>query len=301
MQHDVRYKRRIERIERPRGQVRPVHHVSTPVNVVSQVPVAHATKLSPPQPVTQKTTQQPQEVRSFLPPVLHRSGLRIKRTVRSVIRKPAVVYSMAFVVFGIGMTASLQSLFVNNVAQDQIKVLSATSANGSTSGDIPSEEEPKGDYVGIYKTAPSLPRRIMIPSIGVKARVLQVGVNADNQMGTPKNIFDTAWYSASSKPGEMGAMVIDGHYSGPNTKGVFSKLDHLKPGDVIRVERGDGTIYSYAVASVETKPANEVDMSRLLVSANTNIPGLSLITCGGDYNIKTNEFANRTIVYATQI
>jgi LPXTG-site transpeptidase (sortase) family protein len=213
-----------------------------------------------------------------------------------------MVYGMAFIVFGIGIATSVQSILTNKTASEQVRVLSASSnsADNEGSSGAPSEEEPKGDYVGTYKVAPSLPRLLTISTIGVKARVLQVGVDANNRLGTPKNIFDTAWYGASSKPGEMGAVLIDGHYSGPNTKGVFSKLNRLKVGDEIGLERGDNKVFTYAVIKTETIPEASVDMSKLLVSASTTMPGLNLITCGGDYDTRSNTFSDRTVVYAVQ-
>lgn len=145
-----------------------------------------------------------------------------------------------------------------------------------------------------------MPRTITIPSIDVKARVLQVGVDNDNQMQSPSSIFDTGWYTGASKPGEMGAAVIDGHYSGPTKKGVFSKINSLKQGDVIEVERGDGVVIKFTVQSTEKVPANKVDMAKLLVSSDTNKPGLNLITCGGIFDARRNVFLDRTIVYATR-
>lgn len=285
MEHDIRYQRPVRHIERPQRTVVPQRSDSVPPQNPRVLP----------KPDTKEWPQ-------YDHPTLGRNGLIIKKTLRNFLRGPVVVYGMAFIIFGFGIVASIQSMLVNKAANEQVAVLSASSteSSGESSSNVPSEEEPKGDYKGTYKVAPSLPRLLNIASIGVKARVLQVGVDANNRLGTPKNIYDTAWYSASSKPGEMGAVLIDGHYSGPNTRGVFSKLDRLKPGDTIVLERGDGTKLTYAVAKVETKPENEIDMSQLLVSVNTNVSGLNLITCGGEYDTHTNTFNDRTVVYATQ-
>lgn len=288
MEHDIRYQRPVRHIERPQRAVVPQRSDITP----SQKPRSHPNL---------DTVQRPQ----YDHPTLGKNGLIIKKKLRNFLRGPVAVYGMAFIVFGVGIATSVQSMLINKTASDQVKVLSASSTESSGGGDtmpsgVPSEEEPKGDYKGVYKVAPSLPRLLAIPSIGVRARVLQVGVDANNRLGTPKNIYDTAWYSASSKPGEMGAILIDGHYSGPNTRGVFSKLERLKPGDEITLERGDGTSFTYVVAKIETKPENEIDMAQLLVSVDTNVPGLNLITCGGDYDVHTATFNERTVVYATQ-
>lgn len=210
-----------------------------------------------------------------------------------------LIYSMAAVVFLVGIAVAVQGLFLNKKSEDQAKAL--TTAVSQPNNDMPSEEAPKDSkYVDKYKVAAALPRAITIPSIGVKARVLQVGVNNDNQMQAPGSIFDTGWYTGASKPGEMGAAVINGHYSGPTKKGVFSKINRLKQGDVIEVERGDGVVISFTVQSTEKVPADKVDMAKLLVSNDTNKPGLNLITCGGAFDAHRNVFLDRTIVYATR-
>lgn len=285
MEHDIRYQRPVRHIERPQRIVVPQH-----------------SRVIPPQKTTTPQKSNTTQRTQYDHPTLGKNGLIIKKTLRNFLRGPVVVYGMAFIVFGVGIVTSVQSMLVNKAANEQVAVLSASSteSSGESSSNVPSEEEPTGDYKGTYKVAPSFPRLLTIPSIGVKARVLQVGVDANNRLGTPKNIYDTAWYSASSKPGEMGAVLIDGHYSGPNTRGVFSKLERLKPGDVITLERGDGTSFTYTVARIETKPENEIDMAQLLVSVDTNVPGLNLITCGGDYDVHAATFNERTVVYATQ-
>lgn len=303
MEHDIRYQRPVRHIERA---VRPVVPQRTRPSLVSkkesqlvtkEVPIVTIEKTTPSKSNAKQTSR-------YSVPAVGRNGLVIRKKLRNFLRGPVAIYGMAFIIFGIGIVTSIQSMLINKTASDQVKVLSASSAE-SSGGDtmpsgVPSEEEPKGDYKGTYRVAPSLPRLLAIPSIGVKARVLQVGVDANNRLGTPKNIYDTAWYSASSKPGEMGAVLIDGHYSGPNTRGVFSKLERLRPGDTITLERGDGTTFTYTVAKIETKPENEIDMSQLLVSVDTNAPGLNLITCGGDYDVHSATFNERTVVYATQ-
>ncbi len=213
-----------------------------------------------------------------------------------------IVYGAAVVVFVAGAGIAMQGLFVNQEVQSQVQVLSSNSGNPTgltqTADEVPSEEKPHPDAVDSYKVAADLPRTISLPSLGVKARVLQVGVDSDNQSLAPKNVFDVAWYTGSSKPGEAGAAVIDGHYSGISTKGVFGYIKNLKNGDKIDVERGDGGVISFTVRQIETVASDAVDMGKLLVSVETNLPGLNLITCGGKFDSTTHKFSDRTVVYA---
>jgi LPXTG-site transpeptidase (sortase) family protein len=215
------------------------------------------------------------------------------------------MYTAACLVLIVGAFIVVQGLLLNQSVQQQVRVLSTATAtdsdNSNESATVPSEDKPPVDTLKNYRVAADLPRVISIPKVNETARVLQVGVDANNQLLTPKNIYDTAWYTGSSKPGEMGAAVIDGHYVGPTTQGVFSKLSQLKAGDEVKIERGDGTQLTFAVSSVETVPVGQVDMAKVLNSAQPTKPGLNLITCGGKYNEKTFEFSDRTIVYAVQV
>lgn len=214
--------------------------------------------------------------------------------------RPLAIYSMATVVFIIGLYVSFAGLHTNNVAQAQIKKISsqAQRAGGPGSSTPPSTAKPTAMQVASYSVSPTLPRYIDIPFIGVHARVFQTGSKADGSLGTPGNVYDTAWYSNSSKPGEAGAMLIDGHISSWTTKGVFYNLDHLVAGNIITVTRGDGKIFSYKVLKTATLKASSVDMASLLVSQNTAKPGLNLISCSGDVIPGTNEFDKRIVIYS---
>jgi LPXTG-site transpeptidase (sortase) family protein len=227
---------------------------------------------------------------------------RLAQRLRRPPKGPAVMYMAALLLFVAGGVIATEGILLNQRVKEQSQVLAAKdtgdSADTQDSMSVPSEEKPKGNYLGTYKVAPDLPRILTITSIGVKSRILQVGVSNSNELMTPRNIYDTAWYTGSAKPGENGAAIIDGHYSGPTSHGVFSKLDHLKAGDAITIERGDGKVLNFEVRQVETKKVTEVDMGKLMVSVDTNRPGLNLITCGGDYNAKSNEFNERTMIYA---
>ena len=152
-----------------------------------------------------------------------------------------------------------------------------------------------------YQVSPLLPRTLIIPALTLKARVMQVGVNVKNQMQAPENIFDAAWYKGSARPGEPGAVVIDGYQSGPTKDGVFINIGKLKVSDILEVERGDGQVFKYSVVEIEYKPFGEVDMNKVMKSIDANSPGLNLITCDGEYQSATRSLENRVVVYARQI
>jgi hypothetical protein len=117
-----------------------------------------------------------------------------------------------------------------------------------TTGELPSalsvralQADPSVDETPVTKqqidqhtVAADEPRYVSIPSLGVSnTRVFSVGVTENNQLGTPKNISDTAWYNKSAKPGQgFGAILIDGHNGGITRNGVFAELGKLQFGVV---------------------------------------------------------------------
>lgn len=219
--------------------------------------------------------------------------------------------SMAVIVFLIGIFVSVDTMFTNHDAKVQVEALSkkstaavaSNSGGGTTTDDavVPSETAPHPSTVARYSVAPDAPKLITIAKLGVKARVLEVGVTSTNALGTPASIYDTAWYKQSAKPGAgagAGATLIDGHVHGPTLPGVFVAIKKLAAGDVIQITRGDNQVFSYQVVSTEQVPADKVDVGALLASVKPGVAGLNLITCGGHFNYKTQHYDDRTIVHA---
>lgn len=213
-----------------------------------------------------------------------------------------VLYALALVVLGIGGLLAYQAYRTNQAIEKQVATLSAAQDDPDTSTtSLPTDTKPKDpNFVQNYKVGPLVPRLLTIKKLGMTSRVMPIGTDKDGRMDVPKTAYDVGWYTASSRPGEQGAMVIDGHVQGVGGPAVFTKLHTLLAGDVLQIERGDGKKIEYKVMSVETVPADKVDMGKLLVSMNTAIPGLNLITCGGTYVAEKGTFTDRTIVYALQ-
>lgn len=259
-------------------------------------------------------TQKPSAMIVHETPHAAESEVIAKLPKRSILRSKKIrLYATYGVAVGIviaGGIVAIQGALLNNQLKEQVQVLSAStkaedpvdpttqSTEQATASGIPSEAKPATNYLEAYKVAADVPRILSIPSLNIKARVLQVGVDGNNELLTPKSIYDTAWYTGSVKPGEPGTAIIDGHYVGPTTKGVFSRINSLKGGDVVVVERGDGQKFTFRVTGVETIPVEQMDMMKILAPNDKQSSKLNLITCGGSYDAKTFHFSHRTIVYA---
>jgi sortase (surface protein transpeptidase) len=131
--------------------------------------------------------------------------------------------------------------------------------------------------------------------------VLQVGVTTSGALATPSNVFDTAWYTGSAKPGQPGATLIDGHVSSWTTKGVFYGIKTLVAGDTIQIVKGDNSVLTYKVVKTQVYPAGTVDMQAAVTPVIAGQSGLNLITCTGQVIKGTSEFNQRELVFATLV
>jgi len=204
-------------------------------------------------------------------------------------------------VLGIGLGVSLSGWHSNAQAASQInKISNQAASQPGSSGATPTTEPIPAQAVTSYTVAPDYPRYIDIPKLTVHARVKALNVTATGQLQAPSSVYDAGWYSASAKPGQAGAMLIDGHISNWTTKGVFYGLNKLTAGDNIKIIRGDGQVFTYVVVKTQLYDAKAVDMASLLVSSDTSKPGLNLISCSGDVIPGTSEFNKRLAVFAVE-
>lgn len=221
---------------------------------------------------------------------------------RVVTWRQAIIYASAVLVFGVGLYAGLSGIYANKKVATQVKALQNQGAvQGATTGDDtapPSTEKPSPAAVRNHAVSPLNPRYIDIPRLNIHARVLSMDVTRKNELKSPYNIYDAGWYNASSRPGENGAMLVDGHSGIGKTHGIFHNLMQLQPGDDISVKRGDGQVFTYKVVRSEVVDVDNINMAKLLVSENTAKPGLNLITCAGDEIPGTFTLRQRAIVYA---
>lgn len=150
-----------------------------------------------------------------------------------------------------------------------------------------------------YNVPPERPRQLIIDSLGISANVLPMSTLKSGALDAPKTAWDVGWYSGSALPGNgYGALLIDGHVNDSlDRPGVFAAIGTLKNGDLLKVQRGDGAEFSYAVKLVEQKSVSQVDMNKLLRPVSEGKEGLNLITCGGTYNKQMKTYDDRILVY----
>jgi sortase (surface protein transpeptidase) len=143
------------------------------------------------------------------------------------------------------------------------------------------------------------PRRLEIPAIGVSAPVIALGLNSDGTIQTPTVWAETGWYKPGPEPGERGPAVVVGHVDSTSGPAVFYRLRALRPGNVIRIGRSDGSTVRFRVQRIERWPKSEFPTKR--VYGPTRGAVLRLVTCAGNFDRSTGHYVDNTIVYATRI
>jgi LPXTG-site transpeptidase (sortase) family protein len=222
--------------------------------------------------------------------------LRIKKQLKFVLQ-PNVLVACGVILVLAGVATGTYNWRKNEIANQHAAKLVYEANHGIKNG-VPSTVKLSKAVLADYVVAPSLPRYLIIPALGINTQILSVDINAQGALETPDNVFETAWYDKTAKPGQLGAMLIDGHISSWTSPGVFYGLDTLQSGDAIDVQSGNGAVFSYKVVKTQIYEANNVDMTAAMKPIDPTKPGLNLISCTGDVIAGTSEFNERIIVFA---
>ncbi len=142
------------------------------------------------------------------------------------------------------------------------------------------------------------PVTIIIPKLKIQTAVEAVGLTETNNMDTPKNAANVAWYGFGVKPGEAGNAVIAGHYDTPTGKpAIFYKLNELEVKDEIEIISENGVHSIFTVNEKSTIPYDVFPNEQVFKTR----PGknVNLITCGGVWDIAKKTYKDRIVVYTT--
>jgi len=143
------------------------------------------------------------------------------------------------------------------------------------------------------------PVNINIPSIGVSASVVKLGLNADGTLQVPVGDTEVGWYVGSPAPGALGPAIMVGHLDSAHGVAVFQNLKNLKSGDIIEIIREDGSSVSFKVNS--SQQFSQDDFPTDQVYGTLDYPGLRLITCSGAYSRLKGRYPDNLVVFATYL
>jgi sortase (surface protein transpeptidase) len=150
---------------------------------------------------------------------------------------------------------------------------------------------------GVTPLPASVPVRIRIPAIKVNAPVTLLNLDKSKQLQVPSdtNRNLAGWYRSGVSPGAAGNAIMDGHVDTHQGPAVFYNLGSLHKGNLIEVDRKDGTAALFTVDAIEVYAKDAFPSKR--VYGPTKDPQLRLITCGGGYNASSGYLGN-VVLYA---
>lgn len=164
-----------------------------------------------------------------------------------------------------------------------------------------------------------VPISLHLPSLGIEAAVLGVGLTEDDVMDAPTGGLDDPvwgqafWYRGSAVPGSPSTALIAGHVGSRGGPGVFARLGELAPGDPIIVEdlrTGVGMRYVVTESADYTlEEAAQPELMTRIYGAGPvagqwpepsadGLAHLTLVTCSGTFRGETHD--HRRVVSAVE-
>jgi hypothetical protein len=138
------------------------------------------------------------------------------------------------------------------------------------------------------------PDRLEIPALDVSAEIVPVGLHRNGEMIIPRG-GRVGWYKLGPAPGNQGPVVMVGHYDSARDPAVFFGIKDLRPGDEILVYGEDGDVAAYEVDRVERWSKANLPVERIWDYTPEAV--IRLITCGGEWDDRTNHYLSNIIAY----
>lgn len=150
-------------------------------------------------------------------------------------------------------------------------------------------------------TAPALPVELAVPSAGLRAGVVPVGVASTGAMALPGDVSHVGWYRYGPRPGSpAGSAVLAGHVdSRRHGLGALAALRLVSPGDRLTVRLADDRILEYSTVARESIGKRAMPMDELFSRHGGH--RLTVITCGGPFDPRTGSYRDNLVITAVPV
>jgi Sortase domain len=142
----------------------------------------------------------------------------------------------------------------------------------------------------------SEPVAVSIPRIGVRSRLVDLGLDDDDGTMQVPDPAVAGWFTGGPTPGALGPAVIAGHVTWDRAPAVFHRLGTMRRGDQVTVTREDGRTAVFAVTRVAQFTKSKFPSGEIYGAIDH--AGLRLITCGGTYDGAEKSYSDNVVVFA---
>lgn len=145
------------------------------------------------------------------------------------------------------------------------------------------------------------PRRVAIPSVGIRMAVEATGVRKDGQMELPEDPRTIGWYQFGASPGDdRGSAVLGGHVDSVRYGvGPLARLAGVEVGARIIVTGSEGERLRYRVTSIERISKAALPTDRIFAPDVAH--RLVVVTCGGRYLPEAGGYEDNIVVVAKPV
>lgn len=144
-----------------------------------------------------------------------------------------------------------------------------------------------------------VPTRVQVPSLGIDSSLEHLHTAADGELKAPRAWQRAGWFAEGTRPGATGPAVIAGHVDSPDGPAVFARLSEVTPGDLVIVQRRDGTTARFRVDRTRLVPKDGFPTAA--VYGPTPDAQLRLITCDGPYVATSGGYQDNLVVFASEV
>lgn len=145
-------------------------------------------------------------------------------------------------------------------------------------------------------TAAALPKQLVIPKLGVRANVENLGRDKNDNFDIPKDWRNVGWYQPGTRPGDVGSAALDGHlnwYGVPQA--IFYHLTDMRVGDRYWMRDATGRDRLFIVTETQSCAFDKCPRERIYGDKSGRY--MNMITCQGVFDQKTSNYDKRFVVY----
>ncbi|WP_026553661.1 sortase [Arthrobacter sp. H20] len=144
------------------------------------------------------------------------------------------------------------------------------------------------------------PVSLDIPGTDITVKVIDVGVESDNEMEIPESFYEAGWYRYGPAPGAAaGNAVLAAHIDIGTEVMPFTQLKDVPPGTVITVGRENAEPVQYEVTDVRHEPKATLDTAEIFHRDGEH--QLMIITCGGGWLADEDDYEDNVVLTASPL